>query len=61
MMTFLRLYRRKPYRGDLSSYWAMLLRISTMPPLPRPSISSSSRLAYFRRNLVHSKRRQVSI
>jgi hypothetical protein len=52
MMTLRRLYLRNPYNGDFSSYWAMLLRISTMPPLPRPSSSTSSREAYLSRNLV---------
>lgn len=54
MMTFRRLYLRKPYSGDLSSYCAMLLRISTMPPLPRPNSSTSSRLAYFSKNLFRN-------
>lgn len=49
--TFLRRYLRKPYRGDVSSYSAMAFWISGMPPLPRPSRSTSSRLAYLRRNL----------
>lgn len=49
--TFLRRYLRKPNRGDVSSYSAMAFRISGMPPLPRPSKSTSSRLAYLRRNL----------
>jgi hypothetical protein len=54
MMTFRRLYLRKPYSGDFSSYCAMLLRISTMPPLPRPNSSTSSRLAYLSRNLFRT-------
>jgi hypothetical protein len=36
-------------------YWAMLLRISTMPPLPRPSSSTSSRLAYLSKNLFQNQ------
>jgi hypothetical protein len=34
----------------------MLFRISTIPPLPRPSNSTSSRVAYFNKNL--SRRNQ---
>lgn len=49
--TFLLRYLRKPKRGDVSSYSDMAFRISDTPPLPRPSSSTSSRLAYLRRNL----------
>lgn len=60
MTTFLRRYLRNPYRGDVSSYWAILFRISTMPPLPRPRSSTSSRLAYFSRNLSEGRAPAVS-
>lgn len=51
MTTFLRLYRRNPKSGEDSSNCAMAFRISTMPPLPRPNSSTSSRATYLRRNL----------
>lgn len=51
MMTLLRRYRKKPYKGDGSSYRAMAFRISTIPPVPRPSRPTSSREVYLRRNL----------
>lgn len=50
-MTFLLRYRRKPYSGLSSSKPAMTFRISTMPPFPFSSSSTSSRLEYLRRNL----------
>lgn len=53
MITFLLRYRRKPYRGAVSSYCAMALRTSTIPPFPLPRSSTSSRLAYLSRNLFH--------
>jgi hypothetical protein len=55
--TFLLLYRRNPNSGDVSSYWAIAFRISTIPPFPRPSTSTSSRLAYFRRNLFQGEKK----
>ena len=51
MMTLLRRYRRKPYKGWGSSYCEIAFRISTMPPVPRPSRPTSSREVYLRRNL----------
>lgn len=51
MITFLRRYRRRPNNGDVSSYEAMLLRMSTVPPLPLARTSTSSRLVYLSRNL----------
>lgn len=56
MTTFLRLYLRKPNRGDSSSYPAIAFRISTIPPLPRPSRSTSSRETYLRRNLGEERK-----
>ena len=51
MTTFLLLYRRNPNSGEGSSYCAIEFRISTIPPFPRPSSSTSSRDTYLRRNL----------
>lgn len=56
--TFLLRYLKKPYRGLVSSYSATLFRTSTIPPDPRCRSSTSSRLAYLRRNLRRQKRAQ---
>jgi hypothetical protein len=49
--TFRRRYRKKPNRGDSSSYCAIAFRISKIPPLPRSRRSTSSRDIYLSRNL----------
>lgn len=41
--TFRRRYRKKPYRGDGSSYLDIAFRISTIPPFPLPNNAISSR------------------
>ena len=60
MMTLLRRYRRKPYKGCGSSYCEMAFRISTMPPVPRLSRPTSSREVYLRRNLQLSSASKIA-